>query len=434
VTLRRKLILYLIFVHLIFAGIAVAVLLERRLWLLAVEVVLAASIFWGIKLTNSLLRPLELIQTGTQLMKERDFSSRFPEVGQPEVDGLVQVYNQMADHLREERVRGQEQHYFLDKILQASPSGIVTFDFDDRIALVNPAAERLLQMPAAHLVGKMLTELGDPFATALASLPRGESRVVPFPGGRRLRCQKSHFVERGFPHNFILVEELTEELRLSEKAAYEKLIRMMSHEINNSIGASSSLLESCLNYSHQLRAEDRGDFETALTVARSRMESLSSFTRGLAEMIRIPPPELRPCDLHELLEDIALVMKPECERRKISWQWDIRAPLDPMPLDKNQIERVFLNVLKNSLEAIGESGTITVRMGKKDGRGYVTVEDTGPGIAPEVRPNLFSPFYTTKKNGQGLGLTVVQEILTRHQFDFSLESLPGQPTQFSIYF
>ena len=142
---------------------------------------------------------------------------------------------------------------------------------------------------------------------------------VPFPGGRRLRCQKSHFVERGFPHNFILVEELTEELRLSEKAAYEKLIRMMSHEINNSIGASGSLLESCLNYKEQLREADRPDFETALTVARSRLNHLDSFTRSFVDVIRLPQPELRACDLRELLEDIAFLMKPECERRRIRW-------------------------------------------------------------------------------------------------------------------
>jgi len=434
VTLRWKFILYLVFIHLVFAGIAVLVLRQHRIWLLAVEAVLAVSILCGVMLSNSLFRPLDLIRTGTQLMKERDFASRFQEIGQPEMDELVQVYNQMADHLREERIRAQEQHYFLDKILKASPSGIITFDFDERIAMINPAAERLLQMPAEQLVGRKLAELPNPFTAALDGLTVAEAKIIPLQGSRRLKCQKSYFIERGFSRNFILMEELTEELRLSEKAAYEKLIRMMSHEINNSIGASSSLLESCLNYRDQLREDDRQDFETALTVARSRMDHLNSFTRSLVDVIRLPQPELRPCDLQRLLEDIALLMKPECDRRRIRWDWDVREPLEPIRLDKNQIEQAFLNILKNAVEAIGEDGTITIRMGRKNNRGYVIVEDTGCGIAPEVRSNLFAPFFSTKKNGQGLGLTVVQEILSRHHFDFSLETLPGHRTHFSIFF
>jgi len=434
VTLRAKAILYLVLIHLAFAAIAVFVLLKNRVWLLAVEVVLLVSVLAGIKLLSNLFGPLELIRAGTQFLKETDFGTRFREVGQPEMDELVRVYNQMADGLREERIRAREQHHFLEKIIKASPSAIITFDFDERIAMVNPAAERLLQMDAAELAGKKLAELANPLTEALGSLAVGEVRVIPLQGRRRLKCQKSYFLERGFPCSFILLEELTEELRRSEKAAYEKLIRMMSHEINNSIGASGSLLESCLNYKEQLREADRPDFETALTVARSRLNHLDSFTRSFVDVIRLPQPELRPCDLRELLEDIAFLMKPECERRRIRWAWEVREALEPVAMDKNQMEQVFVNVLKNAVEAIGGNGTITIRLGKRAGRGYVTVEDTGCGISAEVRANLFTPFFSTKKNGQGLGLTVVQEILTRHHFDFSLEALPGQPTQFSIYF
>jgi len=434
VTLRAKAILYLVLIHLAFAAIAVFVLLKNRVWLLAVEVVLLVSVLAGIRLLSNLFGPLELIRAGTQFLKETDFGTRFREVGQPEMDELVRVYNQMADGLREERIRAREQHHFLEKIIKASPSAIITFDFDERIAMVNPAAERLLQMDAAELAGKKLAELANPLTEALGSLAVGEVRVIPLQGRRRLKCQKSYFLERGFPCSFILLEELTEELRRSEKAAYEKLIRMMSHEINNSIGASGSLLESCLNYKEQLREADRPDFETALTVARSRLNHLDSFTQSFVDVIRLPQPELRPCDLRELLEDIAFLMKPECERRRIRWAWEVREALEPVAMDKNQMEQVFVNVLKNAVEAIGGNGTITIRLGKRAGRGYVTVEDTGCGISAEVRANLFTPFFSTKKNGQGLGLTVVQEILTRHHFDFSLEALPGQPTQFSIYF
>src|ERR1051326_6594332 len=183
----------------------------------------------------------------------------------------------MADNLREERIKQQEQHYFLDKLLTASPSGIITLDFDEKIVMVNPSAERILQMQAAQLNGKRLAGLATPFASALSELMAGESKVVQLRGRRRVKCKKSQFLDRGFPRHFILMEELTEELRQSEKAAYEKLIRLMSHEVNNTVGASNSLLYSCLNYTNQLNEEDRQDFEAALRVAISRTHQLNEF-------------------------------------------------------------------------------------------------------------------------------------------------------------
>ena len=104
-----------------------------------------------------------------------------------------------------------------------------------------------------------------------------------------------------------------------------------------------------------------------------------------------------------------------------------------MALDRAQMEQALVNVCKNALEAIGQDGTITVRLGRKDGRPFLVVEDTGPGLSPEARANLFTPFFSTKDNGQGIGLTLVQEVLSQHRFDFALESRPGGPTQFTIF-
>jgi nitrogen fixation/metabolism regulation signal transduction histidine kinase len=340
----------------------------------------------------------------------------------------------MIDHLREERTRVQEQHYFMDKILKASPSGIITFDFDEKVAMVNPSAAKMLQLSPESLIGKRLVEIHIPFAEALSRLQIGESQVFPVQGRRRVKCQKSQYLDRGFARGFILMEELTEELRRSEKAAYEKLIRMMSHEVNNSIGAVNSLLHSFLNYKNQLRDEDRKDYENALKVAIARTEHLNGFMRSFADVVRLPLPKRQPCDLQELLENIALLMSAESQKRGIVWEWVIDEPLEPIVMDKNQMEQVFVNIFKNAMEAIGENGTIIINMGKKRGRSFVIVEDTGSGLTPEARANLFTPFFSTKENGQGIGLTMIQEILSLHRFEFSLDSQPGGPTQFVIYF
>jgi signal transduction histidine kinase len=198
VSLRGKIVTYLVLIHFIWAGVAVFVFFDNRVWLLAVEVFFVISIVCGVLLMKSFFVPLELIRTGAELIKERDFTCKFVEVGQTEMDQLIQVYNRMIDALREERTRLTEQHYFLGKVLAASPSGILTLDYDGRIALVNPSAARLLQSGSQALEGRTLAEVGSSLAGTLIDLAPGESRVIPFHGSRRLKCRRSQFLDRGF--------------------------------------------------------------------------------------------------------------------------------------------------------------------------------------------------------------------------------------------
>src|SRR5436309_15641486 len=144
-SLRVKILLYLALIHAVLAVISVVVLRENRLWLLAVEGLFALSIVFGVLLVRTFFVPLDLIRTGAELIGERDFTSQFREVGQPEMDALIRIYNRMIDRLREARRKLQEQHYFLAKVLAASPAGIVTLDFDGRVSSLNAAAAALPQ-------------------------------------------------------------------------------------------------------------------------------------------------------------------------------------------------------------------------------------------------------------------------------------------------
>jgi nitrogen fixation/metabolism regulation signal transduction histidine kinase len=429
-SLRAKIIAYLVLIHGILAAISVFVLRENRLWLAAVEGLFVLSIVLGILLVRAFFVPLDLIRTGAELIGERDFTSQFREVGQPEMDALIRIYNQMIDRLREERLKLQEQHYFLEKILAASPAGIVTLDFDGRISSLNPAAAALLQVPAEETAGRELGALASSLGAALAAVPGGGSEVLALPGGRRLKATRAELFDRGFPRGFLLLEELTEELRASEKASYGKLIRMMSHEINNSVGAVGSLLDSFRGYAGDLGEEDRDDYLQAITVAVTRLENLRAFMNGFAEVVRLPPPDRRPTDLGRLVDEILLLMRPELDRRRVRLDWQRPGPLPPIDLDRNQIEQVLVNVFKNALEAIGEDGQIAVRLD----RDALTIRDSGPGIPDDVRPLLFTPFFSTKRNGRGLGLTLVQEILSTHGFGFSLGPAEGGGAELRVEF
>jgi PAS domain S-box-containing protein len=434
VSLRRGFVLYLLCAHVLFAALAVPLFRGQRLWLLGLEVALVTSLVTGLGLVRRLFGTLEVLREGAQLLAESDFTTRFRETSRVELDDLIRVYNRMADHLREERARTQEQHYFLSQILEVSPSGIVILGYDGKVTSANPAAERLLGAGRGGMDGLPPSALPAPLGEAVEAMPAGESRVVPTRGGRRVRVRHGTFLDRGFRRSFFLLEELTEELRQFEKAAYEKLIRMMSHEVNNSVGAVSSLLDSSLTLGSALPEPDRRDLEGALRVAIARTEQLGAFMRGFAEVVRVPPPRLAPCDLRGLLEGITRLLGPEAERRGVRWIWDAPAGLPAVALDRIQMEQVFVNVLKNALEAVGRDGTITIRLGTRGPRPFVAIEDSGPGLTLEARANLFTPFFTTKENGQGLGLTLVREILDRHHFDYALESPPGGPTQFTVIF
>ena len=177
-----------------------------------------------------------LAADAARLVHDEAFTSRFLPVGEPDVDALIVLYNRMVDRLRDERVRLAEQHQFLAQVIAASPSGIVVLGFDDEVASLNPAAARLLGRPAAEVTGRRIGTLATPLAGALAALGPGESRVVGFDGASRVRSPPRRASSTAASRaRFFLIEELTDELRQAERAAYEKLIRVMSHEVNNTV-------------------------------------------------------------------------------------------------------------------------------------------------------------------------------------------------------
>ena len=433
-TLRRWLVAYLVFLHLLVAALAVFFLRDRPWWLIPIEILLVVTLAAGVFLARRIFGAVAMVREAQQLLDDGDFMSKVREVGQPEVDRIIRLVNRMSDRLRDERVQLQEQHHFLSRILAVSPLGALFLDFDGRVAYMNPAAERLLEQPGAHVQGRPLGALEGPLAEAVAALPVDQSVVVPLWGGRRVRCHHGSFLDRGFPRSYVLMEELTEELRQFEKAAYGKLIRTMSHEVNNSVGASNSLLNSCLNYARQLPEEHRADFTAALSIAISRTDQLNAFMRSFADVIRLPAPARRPWDVREVMDGVERLVRPQCVERRVAWRWAVEEEPVSVSMDRPQMEQVFLNVTKNALEAIGADGTITVRFLRRDGRPAMVIEDTGPGLSVEARQNLFTPFFSTKEHGQGIGLTLVQEILSQHRFQYSLDSPPGGPTQFTIVF
>lgn len=432
---RARLITYFVVVHLALAGLGGWLVWTQPYALIGVELALVVSLAVGIGLVRRAIGHRALAADARRLVHDQAFTSRFLPVGEPDVDELIALYNRMVDTLRDERVRLAEQHQFLAQVLAVSPSGIVVLGFDGEIASLNPAAARLLGIPA-NTTGRPLAAVDSALAAAMAGLSAPESRVVGLDGAARVRIQRGGFVDRGFPRAFFVLEELTGELRQAERAAYEKLIRVMSHEVNNTVASSTSLLQSSLTYARELGDESRRDFETALGVVITRTAQLNDFMKGFADVFRLPAPAKQTCELVAILQRVVALLAARPEAAQIDWRWDLDAPAIRVGADPAQLEQAILNVVKNAVEAVAGSGagTIAIKAASKTGPTVLTIEDSGTGLTPEAQANLFTPFFSTKPHGQGIGLTLVGEILAGHGFGYALERTDRGTTAFRITF
>jgi two-component system nitrogen regulation sensor histidine kinase NtrY len=431
-TLRTKFILFVVIIHAVLIALAAQLRTTDPTLFLAAEACLGISIVLTVQLYSGFVKPFHLIAAGTTAIRDKDFSMKFVPVGQHEMDQLIEVYNHMIDELRQERVSQHEKSFLLERLIQASPAGILILDFEGRIEGLNAAAERFIGLPAPELVGRLPAGLPGEWGTTLGPLEQGQSQALRLSGMQTYRAHVSHFLDRGFTRRFILLEELTQDLIRQEKQSYEKLIRMMSHEINNSIGAINSILNSFHYYAPQLGADDQPDFTHALEVSIARNTQLANFIANFAHLVRLPPPTRQPTDLHALLRGICRLLQPQSEQRRIKWHMELPAQPLVVSLDAQQLEQAFLNIAKNALEAIGQDGNVWVR--STSSPPTVVIENDGPGIAPEVSQRLFTPFFSTKRDGQGIGLTLVRDILLQHDFRFRLATQPDGRTAFTVMF
>ena len=400
---------------------------------LVIETLMVVSLLIGIGLVRLALKPVEFIEFSRQLIEQQDFASRLGSFGVKELDALADTSNQMLEQLHRERLALGEQRGFFDRLLEATPTGIVIFDFDENMTTINPAARQMLAVIDDDWQGQPLSSLKTPLAEAIVEQYEQLPKLITLSNDQRLRVQLSQFYDRGFVRHFLMLEELTEEVHNLERQAYEKLIRMTSHEVNNTIGATNSLLDSCLDYGQQLTEDDREDYSHALNVVIERNRNLAQFMKRLAHVVHLPSPECRPVSLTKLIDSARLMFQAELEQRNICWQQQIEDPTLAVNLDVHLFELVLLNVIKNGYEAIESNGTLTVTVKSKDEKICLAVEDSAGTLSETDRAQVFRPFYTTKRNGQGVGLMLTREILNQHGFDYALTGEPGRFTRFSIW-
>ena len=380
-----------------------------------------------------LLKPFRTISNGMDLLNQQDFSSRLRPVGHGETDYLIAIFNKMMTQLKDERLRVREQNRFLDLLIQASPSGLIILDFDEKISQINPAGLQLLGLDSEDKVlGKRLDESGIEIGKTLASLKPDEDIILRISGITLYRCIRSSFIDRGFSRSFFLIEELTHGALKIEKKSYENIIRMMAHEVNNSVAAVGSTLTIISDSLKQHEKNELSDVLPAVEASSERCQHLSRFITNFANVVKIPLPVLQNTDLNELARAVESLCSPECSRRNI--RLTLVLPENPvvMEIDSIQMEQVFVNLIKNAYESIQTNGDI--RVITQDFPPQLIIEDNGPGISKEIKEKLFTPFFTTKPQGQGIGLMIVREVLLNHGCKFTFDTQEDGKTRFCIFF
>lgn len=378
-----------------------------------------------------IIKPLHIIGNGMELLKEQDFSSRLSRVGQQEADRIVEIFNKMMEQLKNERLHLREQNHFLDLLINASPMGVVMLSLDKEVLSVNPAAHKMFGVPfLSDVVGRPLAEIDTPLAAELALIPLYHSQTVRLNDANIYKCTHSSFVDRGFHHSFFLVEMLTEEVFKAEKKAYEKVIRMIAHEVNNTTAGITSTLDTLESTFSEM--EDADDICEVLRVSIERCYSMSRFITNFADVVRIPEPQMQRLSLNEVVISCKRFMETICRNRNIRIVMELSDASPTVCLDSTLFEQVLVNIIKNAAESIDHDGTVYIRTTCPPV--CLEIADTGRGIDKETEAKLFSPFFSTKPNGQGIGLIFIREVLQKQNCTFSLRTYADGLTRFRIVF
>src|SRR5450432_1565465 len=301
--LRTKYILFISTLHVVAFVLSFFIFRNDKIFFIASEVLIIFSIYLSWQLYTQLLQPLKTLLQGADAIRDRDFNIKFLPTGKYEMDQLIDVYNAMMDRLRTERVQQEQQHFFLEKLIYTSPTGIIILDYDQNVQQLNPKALQLLAMKEKDLLKKSIHEIPNTVLREISKLASGENKTINLNGAETYKLQKSHIIDRGFARYFVMIEELTAEILAAEKKAYGKVIRMMAHEVNNTIGPVNSIIHSTLQ-----TQQNNAEINNALQVAMDRNNSLNTFMRNFADVVRLPVPYKKTIDLHRMVQQLAQLM------------------------------------------------------------------------------------------------------------------------------
>jgi len=386
----------------------------KEQWTVSLVVIL----FWlgfALAVREQVVRPLQTMANLLTALREGDFSvrARGANRDEPLGDVLAEI-NMLGGVLQEQRLGALEATALLRTVMEEIDVAIFAFDANETLRLVNRSGQELIAQPAERILGRQAADLD------LADCLVGEgTRVLSrtFAGGAgRWGMRRTRFREGGLPHHLVVIADLSQPLREEELKAWQRLVRVIGHELNNSLAPIKSIAGSLTTMlKRPVRAADwEQDMLGGLEIIESRSEGLNKFMQSYARLAKLPVPSKQPRELAPLLRRIVTLKGRDTVQL-------VEGPDLTIALDAAQVEQVLINLIKNAVEASEETnGTVRVGWRKAPGQIEILVEDDGPGIAN--LQNLFVPFFTTKPSGSGIGLVLCRQIAENHGGSLTLEN------------
>lgn len=375
---------------------------------------------WAAALRHRVVRSLQTLSNMLAALHEGDYSMRAHSLRTDDSLGLAMLEaNTLAETLRQQRLGALEASALLRKVMDEIDVAVLAFDDHGELRLVNRGGERLLARPALSITGLSAEELG------ISECLEGDSpRIVErtFPGGSgRWELRISTFRQDGLPHQLVVLSDLSRVLREEERQAWKRLIRVLSHEINNSLAPIRSVADSLARIVRNtpVQSEADEDLQQGLSIIASRAEALSRFMASYARLARLPAPVLKPLRVETWI------------RRVVGLETRLAVHVIPgrdldIMADGDQLDQLLINLVDNAVDAALETGgSVRVSWRTSNGHLEVLVDDDGPGV-PDTS-NLFVPFYTTKDKGSGIGLALCLQIAEAHQGTITVENHKDQP-------
>jgi PAS domain S-box-containing protein len=368
-------------------------------------------------LRERVVRPLQTLSNMLAAIREQDYSLRARRANADDALGLAMLeLNSLMAELRSRRLGALEATALLRRVMEEVDVAVLAFDDAGALRLVNAAGERILEQPSERLLGKRAEDLG--LTEALAGdAPRVLDLAL---GGKpgRWEVRKGNFRQDGKPHTFVLLADVSRALREEERLAWQRLIRVLGHEINNSVTPINSLAERLgqLLGRSPPEGELREDLKKGLGVIASRSQGLSRFLASYTRLAKLPPPRLAPVKVDAWVQRVVRLET----RLPVAVE---SGPAMTLNADGDQLDQLLINLIANAVDAAQSTGGgVRVRWTRIDGQFQLSVLDDGPGLPKST--NLFVPFFTTKPGGTGIGLVLSRQIAEAHGGIVTLTNRP----------
>ncbi len=359
---------------------------------------------------------------------------------------LNNQFNEVLEAFRIARSEKEEHWQYLNTVVQQVGTGLLSFDDDGNVELINNLAKKYLRTPQIHNVAEIKTQ-SEPLYELITTIKPGGNQLFGLDAKHQLSIGSTELILRGRPYKLITLHNIQPELQKNELEAWQKLTRVLRHEIMNSITPIASLtstLKDILvedltqkNNKFELDPESVDDLQDGLDTIESRSYGLIKFIDAYRDYTTIPEPTIKTIQLEDLLEHVANLLKIEIRKAKVDFSLEMSSNDLTIEADEELMEQVLINMVKNAIEATQEKKNPVVQLTSgidDEGSVFIRIKDNGQGIEPEALERIFIPFYTTKKTGSGIGLALSQQIMHLHNGTLTVDSVPDEYAEFTLKF